>query len=57
MKDFLIYENPEHTIQLKIVKIVKQDMFGFELPKKTIKTVIDDKIKFLDLVKVEHITK
>lgn len=55
MRRFLIYENPEHTIQLKFVKIVKPDMYDFELPKKTIKTIIDDKVVFLDLVEIKNI--
>ena len=55
MKDFLIYINPEKTIQIQIVKETEKDMFGYKLPKQTIETTIEGEVVRLNLIDVRHI--
>lgn len=57
MKKILVYENPEHTMQLKILENKKQDLFETIMPKPSIKVALDDRVEKFNLIEVEYITK
>ena len=57
MKKILVYENPEHTMQLKILEDKPQDLYEAVMPKRTIKVALDDREEKFDLIEIEYITK
>ena len=57
MKKILVYENPEHTIQVKILNTKKPDLYESIMPKPSINVEIDGQAVNLDLIEVEYITK
>lgn len=57
MKKILVYENPEHTMQLNILENKKQDLFETIMPKPSIKVALDDRVEKFNLIEIEYITK
>ena len=57
MKKILVYENSEHTIQVKILNTKKPDLYESIMPKPSINVEIDGQVVNLDLIEVEYITK